>query len=322
MRTKRLGRTELQLPVVGIGTAFVGIPTQNETVAEQENGGPRIDQELGVQTLVMAIDAGCTFFDTAVLYNRSLSETMIGEALRQRPSAGIKITISTKAGRRFDGYDYSFDGIVRSVNGSLERLGLESIDIVYIHDAMGQPMESVLSDRGALGALRQMQNQGIIRYIGTAANNPPTNLEYIKTGEFDAAVIADSWSLINLIAEKEIFAAAAEHDVGLVGATPLERSLLVTGPQENAKYLNRIFSQDCLDQVSKIQQLCQRYEVPMLAVALQWCTRHPQVASTIPGARVPEEAVSSIAAAQLEIPDALWTDLEPLVQHFDTAIDV
>ena len=125
-----------------------------------------------------------------------------------------------------------------------------------------------------------------------------------------------------MTAEKEIFAAAAKHDVGLIGATPLERSLLVTGPKESAKYLNRIFSQDCLDQVSKIQQLCQGYEVPMLAVALQWCTRHPQVASAIPGARVPEEAATSIAAALLEIPDALWTDLEPLAQHFDTAIDV
>ena len=177
MRTKRLGRTELELPVVGIGTAFVGIPTQNETVADQENGRLRVDQELGVQTLVTAIDAGCTFFDTAVLYNRSLSETMIGEALRQRPSARGKVTISTKAGRRFDGYDFSFDGIVSSVNGSLERLGLDSLDIVYIHDAMGQPMDEVLSDRGALGALRHLQNQGIIRYIGTAANNPPTNLE-------------------------------------------------------------------------------------------------------------------------------------------------
>ena len=323
MRTKRLGRTELELPVVGIGTAFVGIPTQNETVADQENGRLRVDQELGVQTLVTAIDAGCTFFDTAVLYNRSLSETMIGEALRQRPSARGKVTISTKAGRRFDGYDFSFDGIVSSVNGSLERLGLDSLDIVYIHDAMGQPMDDQCFQTVARWVPCAICR---IRELSDTSAPPPTIrppiFNYIKTGEFDAAVIADSWSLINLTAEKEIFAAAAKHDVGLIGATPLERSLLVTGPKESAKYLNRIFSQDCLDQVSKIQQLCQGYEVPMLAVALQWCTRHPQVASAIPGARVPEEAATSIAAALLEIPDALWTDLEPLAQHFDTAIDV
>ena len=322
MRSKRLGRTELQLPVVGIGTAFVGVPTQNDTVVEVDDEGRRLDEELGVQTLVKAIDAGCAFFDTAVLYGRSMSETMIGEALRRRPAARDRVTITTKAGRSHLGYDFSFDAILRSVDESLERMGLDRLEIVYIHDAMGQPMDEVLSDRGALGALRHLQSQGVINHIGTACNNPPTNLEYIKTGEFDAAVIADSWSLINQIAEREILSAAAKHDVGLVGATPLERGLLVTGPQENTKYLNRVFGQDCLDHVSNIQRLCRNYDLPMIAVALQWCTRHPQVASVIPGARVPEEAESSLAAAQLDIPDELWPELTPLLKHFDTAVDV
>ncbi len=322
MRRKRLGRTELQLPIVGIGTAFTGIPTQNKTVGEYEGAPSQVDEALGVETLVAAIDAGCGFFDTAALYGRSVSESMIGEALRQRPAAKESLIISTKAGRSFQGYDYSYDGIMRSVEGSLTRLGLARLDIVYIHDAMGQPMVPVLAADGALGALRQLQSQGVIKHIGTAANDPPTNLAYIKTGEFDCAVIADSWSLINRIAERELFAAAARHDVGLVAATPLERGLLVTGPQANTKYLNRIFSPECLAHVSEIQALCARFELPMLAVALQWCARHPQVAATIPGARLPAEARSSIAAAQSAIPEALWSELEPLVRHFDTAISV
>lgn len=322
MRAKRLGRTELQVPVVGIGTAFVGVPTQNDAVVEVDVEGRRIDRELGVQALVRAIDAGCEFIDTAVLYGRSMSETMIGEALRRRPSARDSVIITTKAGRSHLGYDFSFDGILRSVEGSLERMGLDRLPIVYIHDAMGQPMDEVLSERGALGALRHLQSQGIIEHIGTACNNPPTNLAYIRTGEFDAAVIADCWSLINHIAEREIFAEAAKHDVGLVGATPLERSLLATGPQAGALYLNRFFSQECLDHVREIQRLCGSYDVPMVAVALQWCTRHPQVASVIPGARLPEEAESSMAAADVPIPDELWDELIPLLRHFDTAVDV
>lgn len=322
MRKKRLGRTELQTPIVGIGTAFVGIPTQNQTVSEYEGAPSPIDRELGVETLVAAIDAGCAFFDTAALYGRSLSEAMIGEALRQRPEAKGHIIISTKAGRSHEGYDFSYDGIIRSVHGSLERLGLDRVDIVYIHDAMGQPMARVLADDGALGALRALRRQGLFSFIGTASNDPATNLAYIKTGEFDAAVIADSWSLINRFAEREIFAAAAKHDVGLVAATPLERGLLVTGPRENTKYLNRIFCPECLEQVRKVQRLCADYDLPMLAAALQWSARHPQVASTIPGARVPQEARSSLAAAQLVIPEEFWTDLSPLVRHFDAAISV
>lgn len=322
MRTKRLGRTELQLPIVGIGTAFIGIPTQNQTVGEYDGAPSQVDPELGVQTLVAAIDAGCTFFDTAALYGRSLSESLIGEALRQRPAVKDQIIITTKAGRTHDGYDFSFDGVQRSVYASLERMGLGRLPIVYIHDAMGQPRDFVLSQQGALGALRSLQQQGVINHIGSASNDPATNLGYIKTGEFDCAVIADSWSLINRIAEREIFAGAARHDVGLITATPLERGLLVTGPQAEARYLNRRFSQACLDHVARIQQLCADHAVPMLAVALQYCARHPQIASTIPGARVPSEAKSSLAAAQLPIPEQLWDDLRPLARHFDTAISV
>ena len=317
MRRQRLGRTEIMLPIVGLGTAFTGIPTSEQTVNEYIAGENPVDRELGLETLLAALDAGCAFIDTAVLYGRTLSETMIGEALRQRPHLKQDILITTKCGRAFEGHDYSYDAILKDVFGSLERMGLDKLEIVYIHDPMGYPMENVLSDRGALGALRHLQDQGVIKYIGTAANDPATNLPYIATGEFDAAVIADSWSLINLTAAEGIFAAAEKHDVGLVNATPLERGLLVTGPIEGGSYLNRFFPPECLDQVSQIQGLCERHHVPMLAVALQWCARHPLVASTIPGARLPHEAVSSLEAANIEIPEELWTELQPLVKHFD-----
>ena len=322
MRTKRLGRTGLALPIVGVGTAFTGIPTQNQTVDEYDGGASQADEELGVATLVAALDAGCTLIDTAALYGRTLSEKMIGEALRRRPELKSDIIVTTKAGRVYEGYDFSFDAVAGSVHASLGRLGLEALDVVYIHDAMGHPMEEVLSNRGALGALRHLQDEGIVKYIGTAANDPATNAAYIKTGEFDAAVIADCWSLINLKAREEIFPAAKKHDVGLVTATPLERGLLVTGPVADTRYLNRSFSRDCLDHVGKIQHLCRQYEIPMIAVALQWCTRHPQVAAVIPGVRLPREAETSMEAAQLDIPDELWADLQPLVKHFDTAIAV
>lgn len=317
MRHQRLGRTEIMLPIVGLGTAFTGIPTSEQTVNEYIEGENPVNRELGLQTLLAALDAGCTFIDTAVLYGRTLSETMIGEALRQRPHLKQDILITTKCGRAFEGHDYTYDAILRDVYGSLERMGLDKLEIVYIHDPMDHPMEDVLSDRGALGALRHLQDQGVIKYVGTAANDPVTNLPYIATGEFDAAVIADSWSLINLTAAERIFAAAEKHDVGLVNATPLERGLLVTGPIEGGSYLNRYFPPECLVQVSQIQGLCASYHVPMLAVALQWCARHPLVASTIPGARLPQEAVSSLEAANTEIPDDLWTELQPLVKHFD-----
>lgn len=318
MQYKRLGRTELTLPIIGLGTAFTGIPTPRQTLKEYLQGDNQVDRELGVKTLVDALDAGYRFIDTAALYGRTQSETMIGEALRQRTHLRDEVIVTTKAGRTYEGFDFSFDGILKSVYASLERMGLDHMELVYIHDPMDFPMEDVLSDRGALGALRHLQAQGVIKFVGTAANDPATNLPYIRTGEFDAAVIADSWSLINLTAKRGIFAAAQQHDVGLVVATALERGLLVTGPIKGAAYLNRYFSPACLDQVRKIQRLCESYSIPLIAAALQWCARHPQVTSTIPGARVSEEASSSYSAVQIDIPDAFWTQLESLVRHFDT----
>lgn len=320
MKTKLLGRTKIELPIVGIGTAFTGIPTPNQALQQYKDSPNAVDEDLGVETLVAALDAGCTFFDTAQLYGRTISEKMIRLAFEQRPDLKETCIVTTKVGRRYEGFDYSFDTIVRHTYESLERLGLEQLDIVYIHDPMGFPMKDVMAKDGALGALRHLQNQGVVRFVGTAANDPKTNIEYIKTGEFDAAVIADSWSLINQIALHEIFPVAEKHNVGLVTATPIERGLLVTGPVEGMAYLARSFSQDCLNHVVKIQELCNDYKIPLIAVALQWCTRHPQVASTIPGARLPDEAKISMNAAQIKIPDNFWADLEPLVKHFETVI--
>ena len=318
MKTKTLGRTRIELPIVGLGTAFTGIPSTKQTLKQFKNSPNAVDEGLGVQTLVTALDAGCTFFDTAQLYGRTISEKMIRLAFEQRPNLKETCIVTTKVGRRYEGFDYSFDTIIRHTYESLERLGLEQLDIVYIHDAMNVPMKDVMAKDGALGALRHLQDQGVVKFVGTAANDPKTNVEYIKTGEFDAAVIADSWSLINQVALDEVFPAAEKHNVGLVTATPIERGLLVTGPVDGMEYLARNFSQESLKHVATIQQLCKAYHIPLIAAALQWCTRHPLVASTIPGARLPDEAKISMDAAQIDIPDSFWTDLEPLIQHFDT----
>src|SRR5690606_34160503 len=148
-------------------------------------------------------------------------------------------------------------------------------------------------------------------------NDPETNADYIETGEFDAAVVPEAWSLLNQLATQRILPAAEKHNVGLVVATSLERGLLATGPTSGINYLNRNFSQACLDHVAKIQNLCRDHGIPLVAASLQWCVRHPQVASSVPGARTPEEAVQNARAAEVTIPDAFWMDLEPLVQHWE-----
>lgn len=315
MQTKILGRTGLEVPIVSLGTVFIGdVSPAGETWKE-------IDEDLGAETVVAAIEAGSTLVDTAPLYEHTISEKIIGRVLRERPDLAAKCTVTTKVGylgTSFD-RDYSYDAIRRGVDGSLERLGLDGFEVLYIHDPMGFPMQDVMADDGALGALRALQKEGILKYVGIAANDPEANGPYIETGEFDVAVVPDAWSLLNRTAETEVFPAIEKHNVGVALATPLERGLLATGPVPGLTYLNRNFNEATLSRVAKIKDLCGDYGVPLVAVSLQWCTRHPLVATTIPGGRNKQEVVENAQAGAMDIPDALWDDLEPLIQDWEAS---
>ena len=322
MKTWKLGRTNLDLPIVGLGAAFVGIPTPNRAAQEYEGAPGGMEDELGIATIHQAIEAGSTLIDTAPLYGRTRSETIIGKALAERPDLAARATITTKVGQiLYEKRDYSYNAIMSDVEASQKRLGIDTFEVLYIHDPTDFPMADVLGANRALGALRKLQNQGIVRYVGAAANDPETNADYIETGEFDAAIVPEAWSLLNQLAAERILPAAEKHNVGLVIATPLERGLLATGPSTGTHYLARNFSQTCLDHVSRIQDLCSSYKIPMVAAALQWCTQHPQIAATIPGARTPDEALANAQAGEVDIPDDFWEDLAPLVRHFEIGVD-
>ncbi len=322
MRTKTLGRTGLELSIVGLGTAFLGMPRLDASAGSYEALVTTLDEELGVQTVLAAVEAGCTLIDTAALYGGGRSEEIIARALALRPDLAAQVTVTTKVGRTLEGNDYSYDAVLHSVDASLRRLQMDRIPVVYIHDAMGVDPALVLGKDRALGALRRLQQEGVIGYIGTAADDPRTNALYIETGEFDAAVVPRGWSLINRHAEERILPAAVRHNVGLVIATSLERGLLATGPQPGVTYFDRTYSPACQAHVGKIQELCRRYDVPLLAAALQWVTRHPQMTTTIPGARFPQEAIANAQAAQVPIPDEFWQELAPLVVHWEDAVGV
>ena len=320
-----LGRTKLEVPIVGLGAGFVGIPTANRAAQEYDGKPGGMQDALGVAPVHQALEAGSTLLDPAPLYGAPRSETIIGKALAARPDLAAKATVTTKVGQLAGGqgtiHDYSYDAVMAHVEASQERLGQETFDVLYIHDHMDIPMEDVMGQDRALGALRKLQDQGTLKYVGTAANAPETNAAYIETGEFDAAVVPEAWSLLNQLAAEHILTAAENHNVGLVVATPVERGLLATGPTPGTDYLARNFSQRCLDHVSNIQNLCEAHGIPMVAAALQWCTRHPQVATTVPGARTPEEARANAEAGATHIPESFWTDLEPMIQHFEIGVD-
>ncbi|MCZ6671607.1 MAG: aldo/keto reductase [Verrucomicrobia bacterium] len=292
-----------------MGTGFLG--------GRNPSGDPsELDEELGVETVIEAIEAGCSLIDTAPIYGQTKSEVMIGKALRARPDLREGLIVTTKVGQTVEGRDYSYDAIMRNVEASQQRLGMESFEILYVHDAINVPMENVLGKGGTLEALRKLQDDGVVRFIGTAANDPDTNGPFIETGEFDVAVVADAWSLLNQQAQHLIFPAAKKYNVGIALATPHERGLLATGPKANNRYLNRRFSSEIIAHVGKLQNLCVEFDIPLVAVSLQWCLRHPMISTVIPGVANPAEARQNIEVGSMEIPESFWQELEPLINDW------
>ena len=280
-----------------------------------------VDEEVGLQTVLAALDSGVRLLDTAALYLDGVSERLVGEALRQRPDLKGEIVVETKVRDRRD-FGYSADETRRSVETSLRRLGLDHLPVVYVHDPPAALLDRVLAPDGAVAALRQLQAEGVVGHVGIASNNPWDNAPYVETGEFEVAVVPDAYSLLNQTALERIFPAAERFGMGVVVATPVERGLLATGVKAArwGEHANRRFSPESVAQVEKLEAICDRHGVSLLAVALQYVTRHPVVSATIPGSRSPDEARANTAAMLEPIPDALWTELEPELRTFETAV--
>lgn len=310
---KRLGKTGVEVTTVGIGTAWIGTITSPSDTMDL-----RVDDDQAVATLWAALEGGIGLVDTAPLYLGTHSERLVGRALRERPELTTGLVVETKCCRHVAGRDYSYDAAMRSVQGSLERLGVEKIELMYIHDPPKDLVSQVTGPGGALQALRKLQTEGVLGHIGVASNYPDDNAPYVETGEFEMAVVPDAYSLLNQVALQRIFPAAERFGMGVVVATPLERGILATGVKGALnRYLGRQFRPEVLEQVEKLESVCERHGVSLMAVALQFVTRHPVVSTTIPGPRSPEEARQNARAAKEPIPDALWQELEPLIRTWE-----
>jgi len=307
---KVLGKTGIEVTTLGVGCAWLG---------RRADGS--IDEETGLATILAALDSGVRFIDTASLYSNGIAERVVGQALRARPALAPEVVVETKV-RDVRDFGYTADETRRSVETSLQRMGVESIPVVYIHDPPAGAFDRVTGPGGALEMLRRLQSEGIVGHVGIASNNPWDNTPYIESGEFEAAVVPDAYSLLSRVALERIFPAASRFGMGIVVATPLERGLLATGTRalRPEDHINRRFSPDVLAHVDRLEEVCTRHGVSLLTAALQYVVRHPVVAATVPGARFPEQAVANTKAMLQPIPEACWDELEPLVQTFDVAL--
>lgn len=290
----------------------------------------RVTDAQAEQTLAAAWDVGIRYFDTAPFYGTGLSEQRVGRALSRYPRD--EFMLSTKVGRllvhdtavpevqngyvgglpfRIE-YDYSADGARRSIEASLSRLGLDRIDIVYIHDvaqdAHGEDWlrQYASAANGAMRALSDLRGEGVIRAWGLGVNRVEPCLMALRDADPDVFLLAGRYTLLDTSALGELIPACEAKGVRLVIGGPYNSGLLAGGT--TFEYAQA--SADMLEKTRQLTEQCERYGIPLKAAALQFCKAPPPVAYVIAGSRSASELRENWALMHTPIPQEFWAELK------------
>ena len=318
---------KIDFSFLGLGTAALG----NLYKAQSESGAAKAYKA--------AFDLGINYVDTAPFYGFGLAERRTGSALRNL--AREEVILSTKAGRllrcvapsqsdagdkwidvpsRAVKYDYSYDGFMRSYEFSLERLGVDYIDILYCHDVditthgskevSDTRVKEFLAPSGGYKALRELRASGAVKAIGLGVNEWQVSETIARETDVDLFLLAGRFTLLEQEALNSFLPLCEKQGQGVVIGGPFNSGILATGPVQGAWYNYDIASEPILARVREIEAICKSHSVALKDAALQFPLHHPAVVSVIPGGASAEEVSQNVASMATTIPDGLWRDLQ------------
>ena len=309
-----LGKTTLAVSRLGLG------------------GGPLagyyrdVPEEQAIATIHRALALGVNLLDTAPLYGCGKSEIRMGRALSGRQREAF--VLATKVGRvllpvdpvegaePYCGYenplqyrpvfDFSYAGVMRSFQESLERLGLDRIDIAHIHDADDHYEDAI---EGAYPALAKLREQGKIRAISAGMNQGEMPARFAREADFDCFLIASRYTLLEYTGMEDLLSLCLQKKISIIIGAPFNSGILATGARSDALFNYSPAPPDILERVRQIETVCAEHEVPLRAAALQFPFAHPAVASIIPGSRSVAEIEENFRLMSFEIPPDFWVEL-------------
>ena len=324
MKTRTIGRTKLAVTEYSFGTAPLG-------------GLYRAcSRETAMATLDAAWDEGLRYFDTAPWYGFGLAERHTGDFLRGKPSSSY--ALSTKVGRimvpvpdekvpdygfvdplPFDvRYDYTYDGIMRCVDLSHARLGINRIDILYVHDigvyTHGAERNAVylrqLLDSG-LKALDDLKSSGAISAFGLGVNEVPVCLDVMQHADLDCILLAGRYTLLDRTAVETLLPLCQKKGTSLVVGGVFNSGILATGPVEGAHFDYRPATPNIAARVGAMAGIAAQRDLPLAAPALQFPLEHPAVASVLLGTAKPQSLRRNMALARMDLPKDIYPAFEP-----------
>jgi D-threo-aldose 1-dehydrogenase len=312
--TRALGSTGLRITEIGFGAASIGNLHRATT-----------DEE-AFTAVTQAWEAGIRYFDTAPHYGLGLSERRLGKVLSAHPRG--EYVVSTKVGRLLepnpnptglddDGFvvpgdirrvwDFSRDGVRRSLDESLRRLGLDHVDIVYAHDP---DQFSGAAARQGLEALAELRSQGVVRAIGVGTNTTDQLAELFGDGLLDVAMLAGRYTLLEQGGLKTALDPALKAHAGIVAVGIFNTGLLSTArPAPGARYEYAAVPPDVLERARALAAICEHHGIELPDAAIAFPLRHPAVSSVALGMRSAEQVRVNIERYQRGVPDKLWTEL-------------
>ncbi len=298
-----LGATGLLVPPLCIGCAPLG--NMPETFAYG------VPEAQALATIRAAFAGPILFLDTAASYGDGESERRIGLVVRERGGVPPGVVIATKADRDLQTGEFTGDQMRRSVERSLRLLGVDHLRLCYLHDPEHISFAAAMAPGGPVAALQQLLQEGVIHHLGVAGGPIDMMTEFVATGLFEAAISHNRYTLLNQEAEP-FWDVCGQHGVAALNAAPYGSGILAKGPSAYPRYRYGQASEDHLQQAYGLEALCQRYHVPLAALALQFSLRDPRIVSTIVGMSKPERVAETLALAQTPIPDELWQDVATL----------
>lgn len=325
-RFKAPSGAEISFTELGFGSAPIGNLFRAHSNAD------------AAATLNAAWDHGLRYFDTAPLYGLGLSETRLGHFLKDKKR--VDYVISSKVGRLMDvcapsqrtgigkffdtpsrkeRFDYSYDGFMRSIEFSLERLGLDNLDIVLVHDcdifthgskqASDSHIKTVLTS--GIKALRKLRDEKVIKAFGAGVNEWQVCQTLAEGGDFDLFLLAGRYTLLEQEGSLNTLLPLCEkRGIGIILGGPYNSGILATGAIKGAKYNYDTAPADIMDRVRKIEAVCKTHKIKIAEAALRFPMTHPSVVSVIPGAVSPKEVALNVKTMSARLPKALWRDLK------------
>ena len=312
---RRTAKRDVQPTELGLGAAQLGNLYRETTDAE------------ALGAVDVAWERGIRYFDTAPHYGLGLSEKRLGGALARHDRADY--TVSTKVGRLLvpspgtahrvdDGgfavpaatrreWDFSRDGILRSLEGSLQRLGTDRVDIVYLHDP--DDHFEAASTTG-VDALVELRDQGVVGAIGAGMNQSAMLAEFVRRCDVDVVMVAGRYTLLDDAAAHDLLPTALERGVGVVAAAVYNSGLLSSArPPADARFDYEAAPAALVARANALADVCERHGVTLPEAAVAFPLLHPAVVSVVVGSRTAAQVESNVERYEAPIPDELWTEL-------------